>query len=83
MGNETMLTTEDCAERLNLAYGWKAVSRQRILRDIRSGRLPTKELPANGGRARALIRVPKRDFLAYSEVYHPNVMTALLVICKN
>jgi len=81
--SEQMYSTTDCAKKLNLAYGWKAVSRQRIHRDIQSGRLPTLQVPAAGTRERSLIQVPRTEFLAYSEVYHPGVMTALRAICNN
>ncbi len=78
-----MYSTDDCAARLNRAYGWRAVDRYAIYRDIRSGRLPHREVPAVGSRERARIVVPRSEFLAFAEVYHPNVMTALRAICNN
>lgn len=74
MINDVMLTTEDCADRLNTAYGWKAVTRQRLHRDIESGRLAVKKLPAVGTRERSLVRVRWADFVEYCQVYHPDVV---------
>lgn len=81
--DDDFLSTTQCANKLNLAYGWKAMTRQRMLNEIRSGRLPHKEVPAAGSRSRALIRVANADFLDYCLVYHRSVSTAIKAICKN
>lgn len=66
-----MLTTQQCADRLNAAYGWRAVTRQRLMRDITAGRLEASVVPAIGTRLRSYVRVDERAFDAYASVYHP------------
>lgn len=78
-----MLSTEECAEKLNLAYGYTVVTRRGILRAIRSGKLPASEVPAVGSRDRSRIKVPQPIFLEYCLVYHPHVTTAIKAICNN
>lgn len=80
--DEKLLTTQECARRLNLAYGHKVISRRGILRAIRSGKLPACEVPAVGSRSRSLLRVPNSEFLDYCLVYHPDVRTAIRAICS-
>lgn len=73
MANDVILTTEQCADKLNQAYGWQAVTRQRLHREIDSGRLVAQKVPAVGTRERALVRITWSDFVAYCQVYHPDV----------
>lgn len=68
-----VLTTQACADALNRAYGKRAITRQRIHRDIDAGRLQVLKIPAAGSRARALIRVEWDDFVTYCQVYHSDI----------
>lgn len=72
-----VLTTQDCADALNRAYGKTAITRQRIHRDIDAGRLRVLRIPATGTRERALIRVEWPQFVAYCQVYHATVLQDL------
>ncbi len=73
MPDEPLMTTGECADDLNAAYGWPAVTRQRIARDIAAGRLEARVVPAVGTRMRAFVRVPRSAFVSYCEVYHGTV----------
>jgi hypothetical protein len=75
--SEDVLTTQSCADALNRAYGKRAISRQRIHRDIDAGRLQVLKIPAVGSRARALIRVEWADFVKYCQVYHSEIANDL------
>jgi hypothetical protein len=68
-----VLSTQDCADLLNRAYGKKAITRQRIHRDIDAGRLNVLKIPASGTRERSLIKVEWSDFVSYCQVYHAGV----------
>lgn len=68
-----VLTTQQCADLLNRAYRTMVVTRQRIHRDIDAGRLQALKIPAAGTRERSLIRVEWSDFVAYCQVYHPDI----------
>jgi hypothetical protein len=83
MTDPVFYSTQECAQKLNLAYGWNAMSRQRILYEIRSGRLPCREIPAAGSRERAMVKIHRPEFLAYCSVYHPDIRTAIKAICNN
>lgn len=67
------MSTQDCADALNRAYGRDAISRQRIHRDIAAGRLQVLKVPAVGTRERALIDIQWDEFAEYCRVYHPQV----------
>lgn len=77
MMSTDVLTTQDCADLLNRAYGKKAITRQRIHRDIDAGRLSVLKIPASGTRERALIKVEWADFILYCQVYHSGVAREL------
>lgn len=75
--SEDAVTTQACADALNRAYGKRAITRQRIHRDIDAGRLQVLKIPATGSRARALIRVEWSDFVAYCQAYHSAVASCV------
>ena len=73
------MSTQDCADLLNRAYGRPAISRQRIHRDIEAGRLQVLKVPAVGTRERALIDVGWDEFVEYCRVYHPQIAASVIV----
>lgn len=67
-----MLTTQDCADRLNALYRSPGVFDRRYIRDeITAGRLEARVFDRRNLRTR--IRIADEDFSAYVAVRHPRV----------
>lgn len=72
--SEPTISTRQCADLLNQAYGKQVVTRHTMRYEIRIGRLEAVAFGAGGARQRGRIRVTVSAFRAYCETYHPTAV---------